>query len=55
MLCWFQVSSKVIQLYIRINVYIHFQTLFHCRLLLDIEYSPLCYIGALVLYLLYIQ
>ena len=41
MLCSLQVYNKVIQLYI--YVYILFRTLFHYRLLQDIEYSSLCY------------
>ena len=40
MLCSLQVYNKVIQLYI--HVYILFRTLFHYRLLQDIEYSSLC-------------
>ena len=37
-MCYFQVSSKVIRLY----VYILFQILFHYRLLQDIDYSSPC-------------
>ena len=39
----FQVSSKVIQLYIYVYMYILFQILFQYRLLQDTEYSSLCY------------
>ena len=48
MLHYFQVYSKVIQLY----VYIFFQILFHDRLLQDIEYSSLCYIYSVSLLLI---
>ena len=45
MLCYFQVYSKVIRIYIytHIHVYILFQILLQYRLSQDIEYSPLCY------------
>ena len=52
MLCWPQVYTKVIKLYIiHIYIYTHtyahiyvlFQILFHYTLLQDVEYSSLCY------------
>ena len=53
MLSWFQVYSKMIQLYI--YIYIRFQILFHYRFLQDIDFSSLCYIvGPCCLSLLYI-
>ena len=63
MLCYFQVYSKVIQLYIymciyvymHVYIYILFQIVFHNRLLQDIEYSSLCYtVGLCCLSILYI-
>ena len=44
MLCYFQVYSKVIHLYIYMYLFFFFQILFPFRLLQNIEQSSLCYV-----------